>query len=64
MAVCQICGKKTVHGNRVAHSATTTKRVWKANLQKVKAVLPDGTTKKIYVCTKCLKAGKVRKAVK
>ena len=64
MAVCYICGKKTAHGNRVAHSATTTKRVWKPNLQKVKVVLPNGSTKKVYVCTKCLKAGKVRKAVK
>lgn len=63
MAVCQICGKKTAFGNRVAHSATTTKRTWRPNLQKVKAKLADGSVKKIYVCTKCLKAGKVVKAV-
>ncbi|EDP73398.1 50S ribosomal protein L28, partial [Hydrogenivirga sp. 128-5-R1-1] len=61
--VCQICGKKTTFGNRVAHSATTTKRTWRPNLQKVKARLSDGTVKKIYVCTKCLKAGKVVKAI-
>ena len=64
MAVCQICGKKTAHGNSVAHSATKTKRTWRPNLQKVKAVLPDGTVKRIYVCAKCIKAGKVRKAVR
>ncbi len=64
MAKCQICGKHTAHGNTVAHSATTTKRVWKPNLQKVRAVLSDGTVKRIYVCAKCLKAGKVKKAVR
>ncbi|WP_029521534.1 MULTISPECIES: 50S ribosomal protein L28 [unclassified Persephonella] len=64
MAVCQICGKKTAHGNRVAHSATTSKRVWRPNLQRVRAVMPDGSTKRIYVCAKCLKAGKVKKAVR
>ncbi len=64
MAVCQICGKKTAFGNSVAHSATTTKRKWKPNLQRVRAVLPDGSVKRIYVCAKCLKAGKVIKAVK
>jgi len=63
MAVCQICGKKTAHGNSVAHSATTTKRIWKPNLQKVKAKLPDGSVKRIYVCAKCIKAGKVIKAI-
>ncbi len=63
MAICQICGKKTAHGNRVAHSATKTKRTWKPNLQRVRVRLSDGTVKRIYVCTKCMKAGKVIKAI-
>jgi large subunit ribosomal protein L28 len=63
MAVCQICGKKTVFGNTVAHSATTERRTWKPNLRRVRVVLEDGSTKRIYVCAKCLKAGKVKKAV-
>ncbi|MCX7738433.1 MAG: 50S ribosomal protein L28 [Hydrogenothermaceae bacterium] len=63
MAVCSVCGKKTVFGNTVAHSATTERRTWKPNLRKVKALLPDGTSKRVYVCSKCLKAGKVKKAV-
>ena len=64
MAVCQICGKKTAFGNSVAHSATTTKRKWKPNLQRVRVVLPDGSVKRIYVCSKCIKAGKVIKATR
>lgn len=32
------------------------------NLQKVKAVI-NGTTKRINVCTSCIRAGKVQKAV-
>ena len=64
MAVCAVCGKKTAFGNRVAHSATTTKRTWKPNLQRVRAVMEDGSVKRIYVCAKCLKAGKVKRAVK
>jgi large subunit ribosomal protein L28 len=63
MAVCQICGKKTVFGNTVAHSATAERRTWKPNLRRVRVVLEDGSTKRIYVCAKCLKAGKVKKAV-
>lgn len=63
MAVCQICGKKTVFGNTVAHSATTERRTWKPNLRKVRVILDDGSTKRVYVCSKCLKAGKVKKAI-
>ncbi len=45
-------------------SAESNPRFFRANLHKVKAVLEDGTVRRIYVCTKCLKAGKVVKAVK
>jgi large subunit ribosomal protein L28 len=38
-----------------------TKHAWKPNLQAARVVV-DGLTKKVRVCTSCLKAGKVRKA--
>ncbi|GAB6072549.1 50S ribosomal protein L28 [Venenivibrio stagnispumantis] len=63
MAVCYVCGKKTVFGNTVAHSATTERRTWKPNLRRVKVVLENGTAKRVYVCSKCLKAGKVKKVI-
>lgn len=59
---CQICDKKTSHGNNVSHSNRKTKRTWKPNIQKVRADI-DGTSKKIYVCTSCLRSGKVKRSV-
>jgi large subunit ribosomal protein L28 len=38
-----------------------TKRRFDVNLQKVR-IVEGGTPKRAYVCTRCLKAGKVTKA--
>ena len=46
----------------VSHSNRHTKRSWLPNLQKV-FILVEGKKRKEYVCTKCLKAGKIVKAV-
>ncbi|MGB9663198.1 MAG: 50S ribosomal protein L28 [Moorellaceae bacterium] len=62
MAVCSICGKKAAVGHQVSHSNIRTKRKWLPNLQRVKAIV-DGSRKRIYVCTRCLRAGKVQRAV-
>jgi len=62
MAKCYVCGKTTRIGRSLTFSAESNPRKFKPNLQRVKALLPDGTVKRIYVCTKCLKAGKVVKA--
>lgn len=40
-----------------------TKRRFDANLQRVR-ILENGTPKRAYVCTRCLKSDKVLKAVK
>ncbi len=61
MARCEICGKTTSFGNKISHSHRVSGRAWHPNIQKVKAVI-GGKTKKINVCTSCLKAGKVKKA--
>jgi len=39
-----------------------TKRRFEPNLQRVRAVI-GGKVTRAYVCTRCLKAGKVQKAV-
>jgi len=49
-------------GNNVSHSERKTRRKWNVNLQNVKAEVP-GRRKKIKVCTRCLKSGKVMKAI-
>lgn len=59
--VCAICGKKPLVGNNVSHSNKKTKKRSLPNLQRVKAMV-NGKPKYIKVCTKCLKAGKVKKA--
>jgi large subunit ribosomal protein L28 len=59
--VCEICGKRPQVGYNVSHARNRTKRRWYPNLQKVRALLPNGQVKRIRVCTKCIKAGKVVK---
>ncbi len=60
--VCAICGKKPSAGNSRSHSMVATKRRFNPNLQRVRLIL-DGKPTRDYVCTRCLKAGKVVKAV-
>jgi len=59
--ICAICGKKPLTGNNVSHAHNVTKRRFNPNLQRVRAVL-NGRTKKIMVCTSCIKSGNVIKA--
>jgi large subunit ribosomal protein L28 len=60
--VCAICGKKPGFGNHRSHSMVATKRRFDPNLQRVRVLL-KGKAQRAYVCTKCLKAGKVQKAI-
>jgi len=57
---CDLCGKSTVFGQQVSHAHNVTKRTWEPNLQSVRATV-DGRTKRIRVCTRCLRSGKVQK---
>ena len=61
VAKCSICEKGAHFGNNVSHSQRRSNRMWKSNIMYVKAMV-DGTPKKIYVCTSCLRAGKVERA--
>ena len=58
---CEICGKGQVSGNNVSHSNRHTRRKWNANIQTVR-VEENGTTRRINVCTRCIKSGKVSRA--
>lgn len=59
---CDVCGKGQITGHAVSHSNRHAKRVWAPNIQRVKAIV-DGSPKKINVCTRCLRSGKVQRAV-
>ena len=60
--VCDLCGKRHQSGHNVSHANNKTKRVFNPNLQTVRALV-DGTPKRIRVCTRCLRSGKVKKSV-
>jgi large subunit ribosomal protein L28 len=59
--ICSVCGKKPGFGNNRSHAQVATRRRFNPNLQRVR-IMVGGTPKRAYVCTRCLKAGKVTKA--
>ena len=61
MAKWFYCDKSVHFGNNVSHSHRRSNRIMKANIKRVKAKV-DGSPKTIYVCTKCLRSGKVERA--
>jgi large subunit ribosomal protein L28 len=48
-------------GNKISHAHNVTKRRWNVNLQSVRALVA-GATRRIRVCTSCIRNGKVQKA--
>ncbi len=73
--ICYICGKGPVAGRRITRRGLAKKkggvgqritgisrRRFLPNLQSVRALI-DGKPKKVRVCTKCLKAGKIKKVL-
>lgn len=62
MAKCEICGKSVSFGIKVSHSHRRSNRTWKPNIRRVRAVV-NGTPKKMNVCTRCLRSGKVQRAI-
>jgi len=65
MAKCEICDKSVSYGNKLSitrsHISKRATRTFKPNLRTVKTIV-DGQPKKIKVCAKCLRSGKVTKA--
>ena len=62
MAKCDICNKEITFGIKVSHSHRRTNRTWKPNVKKVKAIV-NGSPRRINVCTRCLRSGKVTRAI-
>ena len=48
MAKCEFCDKGVTFGIQVSHSHRRSNRPWKPN---------------VYVCTRCLRSGKVTRAI-
>jgi large subunit ribosomal protein L28 len=77
MAQCEFCDKKASRGNQIETRGKAkylggvgtkitgiTRREFRPNLQRVKITTPNGTNRYVRICTRCLKAGVVRKAIK
>ncbi len=60
--VCEVCGKKPMFGHNVSHAHNVTNRRWNPNLQRIK-VNVNGSTRRMKVCTRCIRSGKIQKAV-
>lgn len=58
---CFVCTKGVTYGNNVSHANNKVRRTWKPNLQVVR-VEHGGKIVKVKVCTRCLAAGKVKRA--
>lgn len=76
-AKCAVCGKTPQVGNSIARRGKAkylggvgrkitgiTRRQFRPNLQKIRVTMPNGASKRLTVCAKCLRSGRVRKRVK
>jgi large subunit ribosomal protein L28 len=59
--ICKLCGKTPVVGRQHSHANNVSARRFEPNLQTVRALIGGGV-KRIRVCTRCLRSGKVIKA--
>ena len=59
---CDICSKNQQSGNKISHSNIKSRRVWKPNIKRTKAIV-NGSPKTIRVCTRCLRSGRVQRAI-
>lgn len=59
---CDVCGKTPIKAAKLTFSHKQVVHRQSPNLQSVK-VNVNGQTKRISICTSCLRAGKVQKAV-
>ncbi len=66
MAKCEICNKTMLTGRRISINRSQVsrraKKTWKANVRKVK-IIENGTVKSVNVCARCVRAGKVTRAI-
>ena len=77
MAQCEFCEKTKSVGNQITTRGKAkylggvgtkvtgiSRREFRPNLQRIKITTPNGTNNSVLICTRCLKKGIVRKAVK
>ncbi len=59
---CEVCKKGVSFGNNVSHANNKTRRTWAPNTQRVRVIV-NGAHTRLNVCTRCLRSGKVQRAI-
>lgn len=59
---CEVCEKGTMNGHLVSHSNRKSGKKWAPNVQSIR-VLVDNKPMRMNVCTRCLRSGKVVRAL-
>jgi large subunit ribosomal protein L28 len=62
--ICEICGKKTIFGRNISHAHNVSSRRFLPNLQEVRVRASGGTSRRVRLCTRCLRSGAVLKAAR
>jgi len=57
---CEVCNKGPVVGRNISHAHNVTHRRFNPNLQRIRTVM-GGVQRRLRVCTRCLRSGKVTK---
>ncbi len=60
--ICVVCSKAKTTGFQISHSNIKTKRRWRPNIQRIKIML-NGSPRRVNVCTRCIKAGRIERAI-
>ena len=61
--MCEVSGKTPVTGRRISHAHNVSSRRWLPNLQRVR-VMVGKAVKRLNVCTRCIRTGKIQKAAR
>jgi large subunit ribosomal protein L28 len=61
--MCEMCGKKPVFGNRISHAHNVSSRRWLPNVQRIR-VKVGTAVRRMRVCTRCIRSGKIQKAAR
>ena len=62
-AVCEVCKKKPMFGHNVSHAHNLTRKIFRPNVQKIR-VRHGNNSKRLRVCTRCIRSGRVEKVVR
>jgi large subunit ribosomal protein L28 len=59
---CDVCGKGPRFGHNISHAHNVSQKIFRPNLQRVR-VRATGGSRHMRVCTRCLRSGRVEKAI-